>query len=131
MRRFLVVIGLLLLSGCADPVDPDDDPVRLVVEEAVVTDRAVTLRLVNESSHAVAYSFCDSFLEKDTAAAWVRAEPARPCLAIAYVLGPHAEARHTRMLPRDLATGHYRITAEIQWLRQLRFPLNSNTFEVR
>jgi hypothetical protein len=130
MRRFLVGAGLCVVTGCAGAVDPDDRVVRLVVQEAVATDSAVTVRLINESSRAVGYNLCYSWLQRQTTASWVGVEQGRTCLAIAYGLGPHSEVTVRRALPADLPAGHYRITTDVDWRHQ-PLPLTSNTFEVR
>ena len=131
MRGFVAVMGFCMVAGCGDPLDPDDIAVQLVAEEAVVTENAVTLRLVNASSGSVMYDFCYSLLQRQTADAWVSAEEGRACLNIVTVIGPHSEITERRMLPADLPAGRYRITTNVEWSGKLQIPLESNTFEVR
>lgn len=131
MRPFVAAAGFCLVAGCGGPVDPDDVGVRLVVEEAIVTEDAVTLRLVNASNGSVGYNLCSSSLQRETASGWVSAERGRACLSIEYGLRPRTQATELRTLPADLPAGRYRITTQVGWTGNVRLPLRSNTFEVR
>jgi hypothetical protein len=131
MRRFVAAAGFCLVAGCGGPVDPDAVAVRLVAEEAVVTENAVTLRLVNASNGTVSYNLCSSSLQRHTASAWVSAERGRTCFSIAYGLSPRSQTTERRALQADLPAGRYRIATEVEWSEKLRLPLWSNTFEVR
>lgn len=117
---FITLALSLLIGGCGllGAEESADEPIRLLADHSTYQPGdAVTLTLINDSSHEIGYNLCFSTLERNTSAGWEELGTVGQgvCPAVQYNLSPDSEASYEDSLPADLQDGEYRVSTKVHW----------------
>ncbi len=137
MRVAVTVAALVLIvSGLGFASTVGDDPGLRTQYQNYSAGDTVKVEL-RAGLRTVGYNLCFAFLglERLDEVGWESVPIGSPgkyvaCPAIQHLLKPFGRATGTAYLPRDLESGTYRITHEVE-VADDRVPLESNVFTVR
>ena len=105
----VVLLSILLISGCTMSAVPDD-----ITLTAAKTEQNVKLTLRNESGSPIGYNLCTSGLERRTTGMWEAVETGDICTMEIRTLQNGESATFDKTLPAGIPSGEYRYVNNVE-----------------